>query len=103
MTNDTLKSLGYLKKSLRMNFKAMVKNASQDGIDATELKIFAGHSKAMFDQIEVWEVAAVAAAPVTVPSGVVQPAPAAATVHTVTDADGAKAVSDGSDDLLTID
>ena len=104
MTNDTLKSLGYLKKSLKMNFHAMGKNATSDGIDPSELVAFTNHSKAMLDQIEAWQKANAMAAPVTVPSGVAQPTPAAAVVNTVPDATGAAAVpTNPSDDLLTID
>lgn len=80
MTSDTIKSLGYLKNSLRMNRKAIAKNLTADAIDKTELLAFAAHSKAMFDQIEAWEKAN---APVATPAGIVQPAPAAATVSTV--------------------
>jgi hypothetical protein len=91
MTNDTLKSLGFLKKSLKMNGKALGNNMTQDGIPVPELQAFADHAKAMVTQIEAWEKANASAAP-TIP-GIVQPAPAAATVSTVPLSD---------DDLLTV-
>jgi hypothetical protein len=89
MTSDSLKSLGFLKKSLRMNAKAMKNNLAGDGIPAAELTAFIDHAKAMVQQIETWEKAATPATP----AGIVQPAPAAATVSTVPDPD---------DDLLTV-
>lgn len=83
MNTDTLKSLGFLKKSLKMNAKAISKNETTAGIavDPT-IAAFIGHSAAMLAQIDAWEKAAVpVAAPA--PAGVVQPAPAASTVSTV--------------------
>ena len=57
MQNDTMKSLSFLKKSLKMNSKAISnnempnpgQNIPQDVFD------FLSHSKAMLDQIELWE------------------------------------------------
>ena len=37
MTTDTMKSLGYLKKSLKMTKRALQKNKAQDDVDPIEL------------------------------------------------------------------
>lgn len=102
MTNDTLKSLGYLKRSLKMNYKAMGKNATNDGIDPSELVIFVNHSKAMYDQIELWEKANLSITNVpNVSSGVVQPV--IQPVGGVSGVGIVGVVGNSSDDLLTID
>lgn len=97
MTGDSLKSLGFLKKSLRMNAKAMKNNLAADGISATELSTFLAHAQAMVTQIDTWEKGAAPATPTTLPAGIVQPAPAASTVSTVP-----TVPIDTDDDLLTV-
>jgi hypothetical protein len=94
MTSDTLKSLGYLKKSLKMSRKATTNNQKADGIPDGELKTLHTMIDILVVEIGKWEAKAPAApvSPVSVPDGVAQPTPAAATISTVPLAD---------DDLLT--
>lgn len=100
MTPDTLKSLGFLKKSLKMNAKAIAKNEVPNPAlpRPKDIADFLAYSIAMLNQIDIWEKAAAAAVPVVAPApaGVVQPAPAASTVSVV------PLLPDTDDDLLTV-
>jgi len=106
MTNDTMKSLGFLKKSLKMSRRAVEKNAKDDGTTGALLTDIQGKMDALNVVIETWEKAASVsnAVPVVsaaIPSGMVQPTPAAAVISTVPDPKDSDP-SDPSDDLLTV-
>jgi hypothetical protein len=84
MTNDTLKSLGYLKKSLKMSKRAVTKNMGDDKTSQNDVDILTGTIDDLLSVIETFETkgATIPAVP-SVPDGVAQPAPAASTVSVV--------------------
>ena len=94
MTNDTLKSMSLLKKSLKMSRRAAEKNQKADGTTDLEVKDRQTKIDILIADIEAWEKKATPVTPVqSVPSGIVQPDPAASVISTVPDPD---------DDLLTV-
>ena len=90
ISTDTLKSLSYLKKSLKMSRRAAEKNQKADGTTDMEVKDRQTKIDILIADIEAWEKKA---SPAVVPAGVVQPDPAAVVVSTVPDV---------NDDLLTV-
>ena len=84
MTNDTLKSLGYLEKSLKMTRRAVEKNSAADGTDANQVKSFQDKIDVLRVEIDTWrKMAAVPTAPT-------------ATVTPVSNAPSAPVTNDGS-------
>ena len=74
MKTDTMKSLGFLKKSLKMNAFAIKHNEIDVGTPIpNDLQSFIGHSVAMLAQIEAWEKAD--ACPVPQPASSTLPDP----------------------------
>lgn len=87
MTNDTLKSLGYLKKSLKMTKRALQKNKVDDNADANDLAEINDQIEGLMKQINAFE--AVNPSSVTTPSPTaINPTPSPSTIDT-------------DDDLLT--
>ena len=58
MTTDTLKSLGFLKKSLKMNKTAVKKNQTADNISPSELDEYTTAIDEMIALVEKWEAKA---------------------------------------------
>jgi len=56
MKNDTLKSLAFLKKSIKMNQKAIMNNETTLGQSVSnDISAFFAHGTAMLSQIDTWE------------------------------------------------
>ena len=56
MKNDTLKSLAFLKKSIKMNQKAIMNNETTLGQSVSnDIAAFFAHGTAMLSQIDTWE------------------------------------------------
>lgn len=89
MTKDTIKSMLMLKKSLKMNRRAVEKNQKADGTTDLELAQYLTKIDIIIADIEAWEKKAVPATP----AGIVQPDPAHPVISTV---------PDPTDDLLTV-
>jgi hypothetical protein len=91
MTNDTMKSLGYLKKSLKMTKRALEKNKAEDCADADDFAEINYQIDGLMKQINAFE--GVNSVPAATPSPTaVNPTPPPSTSSTT---------DDGSDDLLT--
>ena len=89
MTTDTMKSLGYLSKSLKMTKRALEKNKAQDDVDPIELDNLNRTIEDLEKSIIVFEnLNPVVPAAIPSPTAV-NPTPPPSTIN------------DGSDDLLT--
>lgn len=55
MTSDTLKSLGYLKKSLKMSKRAVTKNMGADNTSSTDVDVLTGTIDDLLSVIETFE------------------------------------------------
>jgi hypothetical protein len=88
MTNDTMKSLGYLKKSLKMTKRALEKNKAQDDVDPIELDNLNRTIEDLEKSIVVFEALNPVSVAAPVSPTAVNPTPAPSTIDT-------------DDDLLT--
>jgi len=75
MKDDTMKSLGFLKKSLKMNAKAINNNEVSNGQPLSkDFADFIDHAHALLVQIETWEKARIPVVPaVPVDTSINQP------------------------------
>lgn len=62
---DTIKSFGYLEKSIKMTRRAIEKNQSEDGTTDVELDAMKASFNRVLDQIGMWKVPVALAAPAT--------------------------------------
>lgn len=94
MTNDTIKSMGYLKKSLKMSRRAVEKNQTNDNTTDQNVKDFQTKIDDLLVEIEKWEAFALISS--SVPSTSI---PSVTTTVTPTSNDGGT-TNNNANDLL---
>jgi hypothetical protein len=83
MSTDTMKSLGYLKKSLKMSKKAVTKNMGNDNTSSDEVDEFTSACDELLSLIESWEKNQAPAHTINFPAATVFATPATPPVPTV--------------------